>query len=150
MDIISKMVREFISANRIYKLNYPNKWVWSVDSESKGDTLMFFDKESGIGTLRVTAITIKGKNANAASIIKNYKKKYKNSKFFDNNKITYLIFIEETIQDNVPLKMYWWYIAKEDRLIIFSFTIEKKYDQSKKVNEELKIVNDIIKSVTIL
>ena len=75
-------LKVFISANKIYKFLYPDSWDWEVDPESKGDTLMFFDKNEKRGILRVTAMTLKGKNPDALSIIQCYKKKYEGAKIY--------------------------------------------------------------------
>lgn len=142
-------LKEFISADKIYKFLYPENWDWQVDPESKGDTLMFLDRNNAGGILRVTAMTIKGKNPDALLIIKDYKKNYEGAECFKRKNINYLTFIKEVFQNDISLIIYWWYLAKKDKLIIFSFTLTKEESKSKIAKKELSIVQDIIKSINI-
>jgi len=137
----------FKSATNSFTLKYPFSWEYKIDPDAKGDTMMFFKKNEGMGTLRLTSMVI-SKKGMVKPIIEEYHKKIKSSRIYKRDDTFYLEY-SETPKTDKDIEMYYWYIGKKDILIVLSFTILKFKKSNPKTISDLKTAKEIIKSVKI-
>ncbi len=139
---------EFSNGSRI---RYPADWVCMEDPETNGDTIMFYKGDNGLGTLRVNCMSISDKQGNgidATRIVRGYQEKFSGSKLKKVGGVLFLNYLQEMPANQLAL--HWTYLAKDNCLILISFTVETKDKGSPQIKKEMSEVEKIIKSIEIL
>jgi phage anti-repressor protein len=137
----------YISDGKEFSLLFPNTWGRDLDYYG---TLMFY-KGEGTGALRITLLKInpENKSLNIHTYIQNKSKKYDNSKIYVKDSQLYLEFSEENFEKNQTVLMNYWFIGKDDYLLIVSFALSKERSDTPESRIELNEAKEIVNSIKI-
>lgn len=143
--------KTFISQNGWFSLTLPTKWEEYDDGEE--GTYAFFNTESWTGNFRITPLQLTdASNSNADRV-----DKYISDELIENKgavKIRLGNFLcthykNELLQDRDSHVIYYWITGMENHIFICSFTIDKKQEETEQTLNEIKTVQNIIKTITL-
>ena len=143
-------LKNFTSPQGWFTLTLPVNWDEYDDDEG---TSAFFNTELWSGNLRITPIrwdNVKDSNEDKVAkliddeFVKNERAKKVKIGTWDGASYT-----NEVEQDGEEFLIYYWSTGKNNMFFLCSFTIEKKQENSKRINDELEVVLNILGSIKI-
>lgn len=131
-----------------YVIEVPKKYLWEYDNE---DTLLFYPKGDETITMRVTVLSFErkdGKLAHAADIVleEALEKNFVHEKLSDGSILSELP-QKQTTEGDTELIMQFWYLGRNNSLIIFSSTTLLDMVDSKEVRQMRSDFPTIFRSV---
>ena len=143
--------KTFTSQSGWFNLSLPADWS-EYDDDEEG-TYAFFNSKSWTGNFRITPIRweqVADSNEDKAA-------KFVAKRITETEGATKIMlgdfecvyYKREMKQDNDSLVIYYWITGKKQNLFICSFTINKEQESTKQNEDELRIVEKIIKSIKI-
>ncbi|MEK6876148.1 MAG: hypothetical protein AABX63_01960 [Nanoarchaeota archaeon] len=144
--------KTFKSDTNSFTLKFPYSWTYHPDPDSDGSTIMFWRKNGGMGTLRLTPLAISGGKVEPiiSDYLSGYRKKVKKAKYYTKEGTSYLEYRESKVKTDKDIEMYYWYVSKKDIFLILSFTTLKAEKNNPKLLKDLKDANSIVKSIKIM
>lgn len=143
--------KKIISENGWFSLTLPANWEEYNDGEE--GTYAFFNTTIWTGNLRISPFrwteVIDPNEDKAGQFIKEELSSNEGATQIMLGDLNCVQYKKDILQDKDELLMYYWVTGKNESLFICSFTINKKDEQTKQNISELKIVEDIIKSIQI-
>jgi hypothetical protein len=143
--------KKFTSQSGWFSLTLPEEWDEYDDGEE--NTYAFFNSKSWTGNFRITPFqwtdVADPTEDKAAQFIADEMKDNNASikiKIGDFESVHYK---KDFRQDSDSLVVYYWTIGKNNNLFICSFTINKEQEETKENQEQLQIVQNIIRSMKI-
>ncbi|MGG9962220.1 hypothetical protein [Ferruginibacter sp. SUN106] len=132
----------------LYSIEVPKIYLWEYDKE---DTLLFYPKGDETITLRVTVLSFErkdGKPSHGADIVLEEAV----SKNFKHEILSEGIVLseappEQTTEGDTELNMQFWYLGRNNSLIIFSSTTLVEHEDSKVVLQMRSDLPQIFRSV---
>lgn len=153
-DMITQNNQQFkVIEGRTFSLQIPNDWNYEWEKNVEYDTLMIWQKDSS-STLRITPLTIEPAD-------KFSDKEYINEQVtiekergitvqtFEKNCFQALSYLTESESDPSIIQEY-WNLAKENRVFIISFTMEKGTESLPSIKKELERVEEMIFAIKLL
>ena len=143
--------RNFTSQDGWFSLILPVDWDEYNDGEE--GTHAFFNSKSWTGNLRITPIRWE----NTAGPIEDKAAKFIKKRLADNKQAVKIIlgnwncvhYKKEIKEGANSFVVYYWETGKADSILICSFTIDKKRDDSRANRAELILVQSMIRSIVI-
>ena len=143
--------RNFTSPDGWFSLTLSVDWKEYNDGEK--DTYAFFNSKSWTGNLRITPIRWE----NIADPIEDKAAKFIKKRLADNKQAVRIKlgdwdcvhYRKEIKEGDDSFVVYYWETGKTDSILICSFTIDKKRENSKANRGELILVQKMIRSITL-
>ncbi len=144
-------MKAFTSQNVWFSLTLPADWDEYDDGEE--DTYAFFNSKSWSGNFRVTPfrwtqVTVPNEDK-AANFITDELSENEGAIKMKLGNFDCAHYKKDTQQDDEALVVYYWATGIKNILFICSFSIDKKQELTKQNQAELRIVQNIIKSIKI-
>jgi hypothetical protein len=140
--------KKFVSQNGWFSLSLPVNWE-EYDAEEE-NTYAFFNASSWTGNLRITPLRLT-EPVDPAKIEEFIEDELSNNEGATRVMLGNLdcaFYKKDFLQDGEDdLLIYYWVGGKNENIFICSFTISKKEEGTKQNSIELKIVEDIIRSI---
>ena len=138
-------MKEHRSPRGWYRLLYPDHWTFEVEDDKNA---MFFDPESGVGTLRITAIRAEGPGSfRAADEIVEAQGRKHNGAWVSLAKTRAVYYVDESTEVGQRVVSHHWILGKGQLILACTLALPGATSSPNKAEEELNLALKVIESV---
>lgn len=144
-DLEAIVLKEYKSPRGWYRLSYPDHWTFAVEDDKNA---MFFEPETGVGTLRITAIRAEGPGSfRAADEIVEAHGRQHNGAWVSLANTRAVYYVDESAEDRERVVSHHWILGKGPVILACMLALPGTPTSPNKALQELNLATRVIESV---